>query len=127
VDGYTEGQEPLIYLLSTAQAVAGSRAGFVFANGHGIAAFTDWFDDLSKLDEIDWRVVNQRYWADTLEDPDRKRRKQAEFLVHGSCAWELIERIVVMNDKMRKRVEDVMSGFDAALQRTVLVQRDWYY
>ncbi len=41
VAGYTEGQEPLTYLVSTAQAVKKSGAGFVFANGHGIAEWTE--------------------------------------------------------------------------------------
>src|SRR5262245_2002255 len=87
VSGYDEGQEPLIYLASTAQAVDSSNSRFVFSNGHGLAIFTDWFDDLSRLDEVDWNMVYQRYWKDTINDMDRQRRKQAEFLVHQSCPW----------------------------------------
>ena len=47
VEGYGEGQEPLIYLVSTAQAIAQSGTRFVFSDGHGIAAFTYWYDDLN--------------------------------------------------------------------------------
>jgi len=39
----------LVYLKSTAQAVVEASCGFVFSNGHGIAAFTDWYDDLGRL------------------------------------------------------------------------------
>ena len=50
VSGYTEGQQPLIYLVGTAQQVTAAGCDFVFSNGHGIAAFTEWFDDLGRLD-----------------------------------------------------------------------------
>ena len=64
VAGYTEGQEPLIYLQTTVQAVIGAGRRFVFSDGHGIAAFTHWFDDLARLDQVDWEMVYQRYWRD---------------------------------------------------------------
>jgi hypothetical protein len=61
VSGYTEGQQPLVYLVGDTQAVARAGHAFVFSNGHGIAEFTDWFDDLARLEEVDWGMVNQRY------------------------------------------------------------------
>jgi hypothetical protein len=97
VAGYTEGQEPLIYLAALAQAVCDSGAEFVFTDGHGIAAFTSWYSDLADLDKVDWDMVHQRYWSDNLNDMDRQRRKQAEFLVHRFCDWSLIRQIRVLN------------------------------
>ena len=41
VGGYIEGQAPLIYVVTTAQAVERSGTGFAFSDGHGIARFTD--------------------------------------------------------------------------------------
>jgi hypothetical protein len=73
VEGYDEGQEPLIYLVSTAQDVNASGLRFVFSDGHGIAAFTRWYDDLNDLDNVDWSIVYERYWRDTLNDMDRHR------------------------------------------------------
>ncbi|MBM4285654.1 MAG: DUF4433 domain-containing protein [Deltaproteobacteria bacterium] len=128
VEGYDEGQEPLIYLVSTAQAVRNAGLGFVFSDGHGIAAFTDWFDDLANLDKVDWRMVYERYWADNPRtDMDRQRRKQAEFLIHRFCPWLLIQEIVVMNAVMRSRVHAIMAEFPAGLRRTIRIKRNWYY
>lgn len=109
------------------QAVHERAAGFVFSDGHGIAAFTSWYDDLADLNRVDWETVGQRYWADTVDDMDRQRRKQAEFLVHRSCDWALIQEIGVLNRAMKTRVEGILSGFDAALQRPVNLHHDWYY
>jgi len=124
---YQEGQEPLIYLVSTAQDVANSGSRFVFSNGHGIARFTDWFDSLDNLGEVDWNTVNARIWKDTEDDPDRQRRKQAEFLVHGFCDWEIIQDIGVLNSTMRDAVREIMGRFPRGLRRAVAIQRDWYY
>jgi hypothetical protein len=127
VAGYTEGQEPLIYLASLAQAVRDSGARFVFSDGHGIAAFTAWYSDLADLDKVDWDMVCQRYWADNINDMDRQRRKQAEFLVHRVCDWSLIQQICVINAAMKTRVEDIVGQFDDSLRRPVVVRPQWYY
>jgi len=128
VPGYDDGQEPLIYLVSTAHAVRDSGAGFVFSNGHGLATFTDWFDDLANLDQVDWNMVYQRYWSDTLEDMDRQRRKQAEFLVYRFFEWSLIERIGVINQAMKANVEAILAEYPAAgMRKPVVVKADWYY
>lgn len=127
VSGYNEGQAPLIYLASTAQAVRDSGAGFVFSNGHGLATFTDWFDDLAQLDQVDWDMVYQRYWSDTLEDMDRQRRKQAEFLVHRFCDWSLIREVGVLDQTMKQRVEEILAGYPAGLRRPVALRPEWYY
>ena len=127
VDGYTEGQDPLIYVVTTAQAVEDSGTGFVFSDGHGIAAFTHWYDDLADLDKVDWDMVYQRYWADNVDDMDRQRRKQAEFLVHKLCDWRLITEIAVVSDQMKKKVETILSKYPKKASRPVRVKPEWYY
>ena len=127
VAGYTEGQTPLVYLVTTAQAIAQSGAGFVFSDGHGIAAFTSWFDDLSQLDKVDWNMVYQRYWSDNINDMDRQRRKQAELLIHRFCPWDLIGEIGVINTAMQTRVQTILSQYPQKLHRPVTVRPNWYY
>jgi hypothetical protein len=127
VQGYTQGQEPLIYLVSKAQAVTGSGAGFVFSDGQGIAAYTGWFDDLTDLVRVDWEIVNGKFWNDTPDHPDRQRRKQAEFLVHQRCDWALVHEIGVLNEKMKAHVVGILAGYPAALHRPVIVRPQWYY
>jgi len=127
VPGYHEGQEPLIYLVSSAQAVQSAGLKFVFSDGHGLATFTEWFDDLANLDAVDWTMVNQRYWTDNINDMDRQRKKQAEFLVHHFCPWSLIHEIVVIDSAMQQRVEAIQSTFSVEQRRVVTINRNWYY
>jgi len=127
VERYAEQQEPLVYLVSSVQAISESGARFVFSDGHGIARFTSWFDDLARLEEVDWDTVYARSWNDSVDDMDRQRRKQAEFLVHEKCAWALISEIGVATARMKDRVEQVLTEYTSELHRPVNVRREWYY
>lgn len=127
VQGYSEGQLPLIYLTTTVQDVAASGAKFVFSDGHGLAKVTSWFSDLADLHRVDWDLVGERYWADTVEDNDRQRRKQAEFLVHRFCPWSLIREIGVYSRDLQQWVEDVLKRHGIRPAPVVAVRRSWYY
>jgi len=127
VPGYSEGQEPIIYLVSTVQRVYDAGAQYAFSDGHGIAEFTKWYDDLDALDQVDWTAVNATQWNDTVDDMDRQRKKQAEFLVHEFCDWALIRGIGVLNAGMKAKAENVMGEFPSGLHRVVSVHPEWYY
>jgi hypothetical protein len=125
VEGYREGQAPLIHAMSTVQEIICARLGFVFSDGHGVAFFTKWFDHVSKLVEVDWDMVYADYWADTVEDMDRQRRKQAEFLVHRFCPWDVVTRIGVFNSAVRRRVDSILA--DHGMTTPTEVHERWYY
>ena len=127
VPGYNEGQEPLIYLVTSAQAVTSAGYNCVFSDGHGLAGFTHWFDDLAHLSAVDWGLVGARYWSDKPEDNDRQRRKQAEFLVWQSLDWSLIRGIAVRSSAMVQRVGAILDKYPQRTRPKVLCKSDWYY
>ena len=127
VAGYNEGQSPLIYLVSTVQVVVKAGLSWVFSDGHGIAHFTSTFDDLADLSKVDWETVYARVWRDTVDDMDRQRRKQAEFLVHEFCPWEVIQEIGVIDGVAQAQVEAILKQSDANMRRVVDTRREWYY
>ena len=127
VQGYVEGQEPVIYLVTSVQRIMESGAEFVFSDGHSIAGYTSWFADAGDLDQVDWEAVYCNWWRDTEDDMDRQRRKQAEFLIHCKCDWDWIQEIGVLNSAMKAEVENILRGFDIRLKRPVHIRRDWYY
>jgi len=127
VPGYGEGQEPLIYLICSVQAVVAAGLPFVLTDGHSLARWTQFFEEVARLDQVDWDVVGRRYWADTIDDPDRQRRKQAEFLVHRFLPWGLLTEIGVRSDAMKAEVEAILAG-RADVERKMVVRRPgWYY
>lgn len=123
VEGYAEGQRPVIYLRSTVEAVNEAGLQWVFTEGHAEMAFTDFFNDLDDLDKIDWNLMNARYWNDTNDDPDRKRRRQAEFLVRDFFPWGLVSYIGVYDRSVVEAVTGVIQGDRPQVE----IQPGWYY
>jgi hypothetical protein len=127
VPGYREGQGPLIHIVSTCQAIDAAGLGYVFSDGHGLARFTAWYDDIADLGKVDWDAAYAVWWKDTPEDMDRQRRKQAEFLVHRGCPWDLVTEIGVYDDAARTRVEQTLRARGLEGSVPIRVRPDWYY
>ncbi|MGZ8247290.1 type II toxin-antitoxin system toxin DNA ADP-ribosyl transferase DarT [Methylomagnum sp.] len=125
VEGFTGGQGAIVYLVSTAQTVQAAGLDFVFSDGHGIMAITDFYDDLAHLNAVDWPLMRANYWADTDDDLDRKRRRQAEFLVHERFPVELIQNIGVIDPIKKQEAEILLAEFGFTMP--VAIQRGWYY
>jgi hypothetical protein len=125
VAGYAGSQEDVIYLVSSiGQAEAGNRPWF-FTDGHAVEAMTEFFADTHHLDKIDWGVIRSRYWFNMEDDLDRRRRKQAEFLIWKSVPWDWFCRIGVIDCQRAERVKEIISASDH--QPEVTVERSWYY
>jgi len=120
-----EGQRQILHLVADVEAINAAGLRYVFTDGHAVIAFSQFFEKVDDLDQVDWTIMRERYWNDTAEDGDRKRRRQAEFLVHDSMPWELVSQIGVINNAIRDRVVEMLAG--AAHQPKVVVQRDWYF
>lgn len=68
---------------------------------------------------INWKAVNASNWSQC------KDGKQAEFLIETSFPFELVDRIGVHNEKIKKSVDkDLLRSPHKPM---VEVKRDWYY
>jgi len=86
---------------------------------------TDFFCDFADLNRIDWPLIAAKWWNDTNDDPDRSRRRQAEFLVHRFFPWDLVTEIGVANAQAATRVNTAISS--ARHVPAVIVRQAWYY
>lgn len=126
VEGYSGGQKPVVHLETTVEAATALRRAWVFTDGHAEMLLSEFYDDLARLrDRVDWTVMRSQYWNDTAEDGDRKRRRQAEFLVREFSPWSAVVRIGVINREIGREVEATL--LRAGHQPAIIVQRDWYY
>ena len=125
VEQYTEGQHPVVHLTSSAESVAAAGLPFTFTEGHAEMAYSSFYEELADLEKVDWQVMKSKWWNDTVEDMDRKRKRQAEFLVHDFFPWELVTRIGVIDNGVAEQVNEILQ--DAAHRPTVVVKGSWYY
>lgn len=126
VAGYQGGQTAVLHLVSSAQSVASNGHQFAFSDGHAEISFSAFSNQLGALQQlVDWAVMPLQYWNDTPADPDRKRRRQAEFLVHQFFPWTLVDSIGVYDQATATQVQQVLQG--AAHKPVVNICAGWYY
>ncbi len=125
VVGYAGGQVPIVHLVVEVEQVMQAGLSFVFTDGHAVIDISQFYMNLADLDKVDWAIMKERYWNDTNTDGDRKRRRQAEFLVHEFVPWNLVTEIGVANQAAAKVVAELLGpGIQVPV---VSVQPGWYY
>ncbi|MBM7578533.1 type II toxin-antitoxin system toxin DNA ADP-ribosyl transferase DarT [Jeotgalibacillus terrae] len=118
-------QKELVYLMTNTEKVKDSRLPFVFTDGHAIMFLTEFYNNLEFLNKIDWDVMESKYWSDTDEDPDRKRRRQAEFLIHQQVLMKDITGIAVYSEDTKLYVEELLQK--EQIIKPVIVVKEYYY
>lgn len=123
VAGVSAEQRRLAYLVSDTEDAYAAGLACVFTDGNASAAISEFRDDRETLAEhIDWPLMKARQWANTNEDPDRRRRRGAEFLIHEAVPLEVVRGIAVYDQSMQAQVAATVGE---ALP--VVVRRDWYF
>lgn len=126
VAGCSKAQKDVAYLITSAELVRDNCDGFAFTDGHGIMRTTTFFDDLRHLKaRIDWKIMEAKYWRDTNEDPDRKRRRQAEFLAFRFVPWSIIDSVAAMRPAEVVTIRKIM--YEAGHKTPVEWRPAWYY
>ena len=122
VAGYCGGQQQILHLVTTVQVATQCGRAWAFTEGHADIAYSEFFDDLTELNQIDWNIMKANYWAGSDED---KRHRQAEFLVYQSFPWASFTEIGVHNSSMATQVQAQMAS--ATHRHPVHVRSGWYY
>lgn len=125
VTGYEGGQEDVIYLVSAAEVIHQNNLPFVFTDGHATVKFSIYYTALDDLRHIDWAIMRDKYWRDTEEDQDRKRRRQAEFLIHSFVPLGSLLGLATHNQAVNEKVQGLLDTYAPGLKSGV--RRHWYY
>lgn len=123
VPKYQEGQNSVIYLVADVKIIVDNGLKYAFTDGHPVMNYSDFYDVLESV--IDWELMNSRYWNNSTDDPNRKCRRQAEFLVYQFCPLEIITKIGVMNQTLKLTVEKILQKFN--ITKIIEIQETWYY
>ena len=129
VEGYKSDTKPLIYMVSSVERVQALDLRFAFSDGHPIMLLTQFYNDVADLDKVDWEAMRSRMWRETEEDPDpdKSRRRQAEFLVHREFPWDAVEYLAVKNRDVKDRLDRHLSENWPEKVKPVRVEPGWYF
>jgi hypothetical protein len=98
--------EKIIYCVSSVQRILDLNLDFVFTDGHAVDFFSTLYypKDVRVIDAVlDLDALKAKYWKDE-NDLDRKRRKEAEFLVINDIKVSGILGYVVYNENAKKQL-----------------------
>lgn len=98
--------ENIVYCVSSVAEIINQGLDYVFTDGHGIDSFTSFYssEDSSRIDELlDFDAIRIGYWVDEI-DTDKKRRKEAEFLVVSDIPNTAILGYVVYNQIAKEKL-----------------------
>jgi hypothetical protein len=122
---YKEGQGPILHLQAALGAVvhwANSKGRrWAFSDRNAGTRYVNFFNDLDKLGELNWKAIQANQW----NEASIKEGKQAEFLIHKSFPWELVERIGVCDGGMVAKARRAIAA--ASHQPIAVVEGNWYY
>jgi len=122
---YHGGQHPILHLqvdmASAIQWADEHNIRWAFSAQNAGTRYTDFYKSRNDLEKIDWEAVNET----DFHDPLVKEGKQAEFLIHDTCPWDLVEKIGVLNEKIRNQVNGILQNVQH--KPIVTIERTWYY
>jgi hypothetical protein len=98
--------EEIVYCVSSVQKIIDLNLEFVFTDGHAVDGFSSQYtanaiEDIETI--LDMDAIKAKYWKDE-NDLDRKRRKEAEFLVLGDIAKEALLGFVTFNENAKNTI-----------------------
>lgn len=120
-------QREIVYMCTHIDRVVQVCPDFCFTEGHAKNRMTAFYNQVSDLDKVDWGAVEQKFWANTEEDPDKMRRKQAEFLVKTYVPLSCLSGIIVLDDIAAQAVDTIKKEIGCILPVHIDNNRKYYY
>jgi len=120
-------QKDIVYILCKLDDVTECCEDWCFTDGHAKKRFTEFYNDIDELSHVSWDIVVARYWSDTEEDYDRRRKKQAEFLVKDYVPAKCIFAIVNYNNTAADTVKEILTKLNLKIPVRVNPNGNYYY
>lgn len=98
--------ENIVYCVTTIAEIINSGIDFIFTDGHAIDSFSAEYskDQIKNIDNIlDYNAINASIWIDE-NDLDKKRRKEAEFLLSQDLPANHILGYICYNEDAKSKL-----------------------
>lgn len=129
---YRGGQGPIVHLEADLNAVVrwanGQARRWTFSLSNAGASYAQFRNSLANLGDIDWHAVASNDFSNNSFTPSGllvKEGKQAEFLLHDTFPWDLVQRIGVHSPLVAQQAHAALAS--APHPQQVSVQPGWYF
>ena len=97
-------QKDLVYLCTHIRNIIEGCSSWCFTDGHAKDSLTSYYNRIEDLVNVEWSIVGMKYWYNDENNPDRMRRKQAEFLVKNHIPIKCISGIIVYDQSVKEKI-----------------------
>ncbi|PIC63460.1 hypothetical protein CSV79_11740 [Sporosarcina sp. P13] len=105
-------QEEIVYFMTNTQNVHRDENNYVFTDSHAIMRLTNFYSNLQDLDQIDWDIMQSKYWHDHIDYPNRKMKRQAEFLIYNQLSMSSCIGFAVYNKEAELKLRKILNDLD---------------
>lgn len=118
-------QADIVYIAVSLASIQAEGLPFVFTDGHARTKVTRFYNDPADFAQLDWDAIQTANWANTEEDPDRKRKKQAEVMVKGTVKPDCFGFLLTFDEESKEKVQQTVQNNGHSIP--VRIKRDFYY
>jgi hypothetical protein len=116
--------DEITMLVSSLREVHKQRTAFVFSDRHAYLQAAEFYNDLDRLDQIDWSILQARDFRRDPDDPGKVERYQAEALIYQHLPLAAVLGIICYREDERRKLEEecIKLGFE----KQILCKPGWY-
>lgn len=115
----------IVILVSSLHRVAELGLPFALTDRHAYPVTANYYNDLARLDAIDWPLLQQRNFQRDPDDPEKVERYQAEALIHGQVPIQALLGAVCLTQQVRQELLEQASELGVELD--IRCRPGWYF
>lgn len=119
------GNDEIVILVSSLHHVAQHGLPFLFTDMHAYYRWATYYNDLARLDKVDWPLLQARDFKRDENDPAKFERYQAEALIHRHCPVSGLIGIVCHSETGKIQVQAQVAA--QGLDLPVHARPGWYF
>lgn len=117
--------EDLVILVASLHNLAEMGRLFVFTDRHAYLFNAEFYNDLDRLDQIDWNILQNKDFRHDPDDPGKMERYQAEALVHEHLPVGALIGMVCYTDSATEELGRLAVAKGLKIQ--VVKKTGWYF
>lgn len=117
--------EDILIFVASLHDIAEKGLKFVFTNQHAYPVIAEYYNDLSKLNQVDWPLLQSRNFKHDPDDPGKKERYQAEALVWRHVPISALLGVCCYTRAAEAIIQTELDKCNVKLR--TLVKTGWYF
>jgi hypothetical protein len=117
--------EEIVILVSSLRRLLARNVPFLFTDRHAYLVAAQFFSDLNRLDQIDWKILQHRDFKTDPEDPNKRERYEAEALVHRHMPTDALAGMICYNTAVAGELKELLTARGLGLN--IVVKQNWYF